>query len=420
MNDFQYALLFAIPGFLVLMLIEYSWGLIKGHNTWQNQSDAIASISSGLTYVCLSGLNIGLLVISYELLHNWIAPAEIELRGAWLWLLVFIWTDFVGYWIHRWAHANSFLWAMHMIHHSSEEFNLAVALRQNAFQWFSYGGVMLLPLLLIGVPVEVVAIVAPIHLFMQFWYHTRHIDKLGILEYVLVTPSQHRVHHAINPRYIDKNFGQIFCWDRLFGTFQEELASDPPAYGITTPVRSYNPMIIELAYMGRLIRDAISTQSWGSKLRVFFSQTGWRPDDSAQRWPLKKYDYLDASQKYAPINAPRQIVWGWVQLGLTVALTAYLLIFMERIPSGVQYSIFALILLGIFANTEQLMNHSTTLVDAARLALIIGIFVRHPGVYGFLCESLVGLGVATSVIVVSLWGSFRRDINSSLQGAPSA
>lgn len=413
MDTFQYALLFAIPSFLLLMAIEFTWGLIKGHNTWHNQADAISSISSGLTYVCLQGLNIGVLVISYQWLATLVEPTPVVYQGIGLWLLVFVWTDFSGYWIHRWAHANSFLWAMHMIHHSSEEFNLPVALRQNAFKWFSYTGVMLLPLLLIGVPVEIVATVAPVHLFLQFWYHTRHIGKLGWLEYVLVTPSQHRVHHAINPRYIDKNFGQIFCWDRLFGTFQEELDSDPPAYGITTPVRSYNPMMIELRYMGRLCRDALYTRRWGDKLRVFLSRTGWRPDDSAQRWPTEKYDYLDDSQKYAPHNPPWRIAWGWTQLLLVVALTAYLIIFMAQIPEPAQLGIFALILLTIAANTEQLMNHSTLWIDVLRAGIVATLFAVYPQVFGYISPTVLGLLLALAIVAISVASTLAPAANGS-------
>ena len=114
-----------------------------------------------------------------------------------------------------------------------------------------------------GVPTEVISTLTPIHLFAQFWYHTKHIGKMGFLEYIIVTPSQHRVHHAINPIYIDKNLAAIFCvWDRIFGTFQEELDSEPPIYGTLKPVSSWNPFWINFQHFFLLARDAWYTKKW--------------------------------------------------------------------------------------------------------------------------------------------------------------
>ena len=130
----------------------------------------------------------------------------------------------------------------HIIHHSSEEFNLACALRQPISSFVNLFTFLLLPAALFGVPSTVIAILLPIHLFLQFWYHTRYIGKLGFLEKFMVTPSHHRVHHAINPEYMDRNHGQIFIfWDKWFGTFQEELDSVPPVFGITRPAHTWNP-----------------------------------------------------------------------------------------------------------------------------------------------------------------------------------
>lgn len=136
--------------------------------------------------------------------------------------------DFAAYWNHRLNHKVNYFWNQHVIHHSSEEFNLACALRQPISTLIGYFPLFLIPAAIAGVQPEVINIIAPIHLFLQFWYHTRYIGKLGWIEYILVTPSQHRVHHAINKEYIDKNLSAIFCvWDRAFGTFQEELEHIP-------------------------------------------------------------------------------------------------------------------------------------------------------------------------------------------------
>ncbi|MGG7215415.1 sterol desaturase family protein, partial [Clostridium nigeriense] len=133
---------------------------------------------------------------------------------------------------------------------SSEDFNLACALRQSISTIVKVFTIFLLPAALLGVPTNVIAIVAPLHLFAQFWYHTQHIDKMGWLEKIIVTPSHHRVHHALNPEYLDKNYGQIFIfWDKWFGTYQEELPTVKPVYGITRPVQTWNPIKINFMHM---------------------------------------------------------------------------------------------------------------------------------------------------------------------------
>lgn len=371
MNAFEVAVLFAIPGFILLMAFELAWSKFKGPDTWQHLADAVSSISSGMTYLVLRTLGFGVLVISYDWVFDIVSPAEALTPALWLYAAVFLWKDFTSYWIHRWAHANSFLWAMHLIHHSSEEFNLPVALRQNAFNWFSYGGIMLMPLALLGVPTEVIAVVLPIQFFMQFWYHTQHVGKLGVFEYFLVTPSQHRVHHACNPRYIDKNFGQIFCWDRLFGTFQEELKSDPPVYGITTPVRHYNPVMIELNYMGRLLRDAIHTRHFSDKLRVFFSRTGWRPEDVSKRWPDQKLDYQDPSQKFRVEQQAWLLGWSWLHLSSLLLVLAYCLANIGDLSSTSKVMLLFWLLAGVAANTQQLMLRVPAWLELARIGLLV-------------------------------------------------
>ena len=143
-----------------------------------------------------------------------------------------------------------------------------------------YGAIFLIPAAIFGVPHKVISFLAPLHLFGQFWYHTKHIGKLGFLEYIFVTPSQHRVHHAINTEYIDKNLSAIFCiWDRLFGTFQEELENVPCVYGTLKPVNTWNPFIINFQHLWYLIVDAWHTRNFKNKIKIWFMPTGWRPDD---------------------------------------------------------------------------------------------------------------------------------------------
>ena len=203
-------------------------------------------------------------------------------------MIAFITEDFAGYWIHRLNHRINIFWNRHIIHHSSEEYNLSCALRQSISNNFKFAAVFLIPAALLGIPPYLFAIISPVHLFMQFWYHTRLIDKMGWLEYILVTPSHHRVHHAINPEYIDKNYSQIFIiWDKLFGTFQPEEKSIPPVYGILRPAHTWNPVIINFKHLCQILKDAYHANSFMDKIRIWFMPLGWRPNDVKDKFPLE-------------------------------------------------------------------------------------------------------------------------------------
>jgi alkylglycerol monooxygenase len=159
--------------------------------------EMISSLSSGITNVTKDVLGLGLAILSYGWLVKQVAIVHIN-AGLAVYLIAFVSLDFAGYWVHRIAHEYNFFWNNHIIHHSSEEFNLACGLRQSVSVFVKIFAFLLLPAALLGVPENVIVIVAPLHLFAQFWYHTRQIDKMGFLEKIIVTPSHHRVHHAIS------------------------------------------------------------------------------------------------------------------------------------------------------------------------------------------------------------------------------
>ena len=286
MEAYANALLIAIPLFLVLILIEIGYGYWRKKITY-GVLDTVSSISSGITNILKDTLGLGLVLVTYPSILTFFNVAPLEMHW-WVWVVGFICIDFAGYWNHRLSHKINIFWNQHMIHHSSESFNLACALRQSVSNLIAYFPLLLLPAALLGVPYKVIAILAPVQLFAQFWYHTQHIGKLGVLEYIIVTPSQHRVHHAINERYIDKNLGQVFSiWDRMFGTFQEELATDPPQYGVLKQVNTWNPLAINFMHFWQITKDAWHTRSWIDKLRIWFMPTGWRPADVANNYPVE-------------------------------------------------------------------------------------------------------------------------------------
>jgi len=198
--------------------------------------------------------------------------------SAWQWVAAFVAYDFCYYWKHRFGHEWRVMWASHIAHHQSEEFNLSTALRQTGTDYIGF--VFYIPLYLAGVPAAAVITVGSLNLIYQFWVHTEHIRRLGPLEWIFVTPSNHRVHHARNPEYIDKNYGGVFIlWDRLFGTFKDERADVPCVYGITTGLKSWNPLWANLHFWYDTAQLAWRTRSWGDKLRIWFKPPAWQPAD---------------------------------------------------------------------------------------------------------------------------------------------
>ena len=299
MNTYASILLWVVPGFMVLMTVEALYGHFTNKQTYSFM-DTLSSLSSGITNVLKDSLGLVLVILSYPYILDTIAVFDLE-SSVMLYVVAFICIDFASYWNHRLNHKVNIFWNRHIIHHSSEEFNLACALRQSISAWIGFGAFFLIPAAFFGVPAQLITMLAPIHLFAQFWYHTQHIGKLGFLEYIIVTPSQHRVHHAINPIYIDKNLSAIFCiWDRAFGTFQEELDEEPPVYGVLKPVNTWNPLLINFQHAFNVIQDAYNTSNFKDKLRIWFMPTGWRPNDVVEKFPRNIITDHDNREKYSP------------------------------------------------------------------------------------------------------------------------
>ncbi len=323
MEQYGKILLIAMPAFLLLVLFEKWYGWRRGYDTVRNL-DLVSSLSSGVTNVTKDVLGLGFAIISYQTLLKHFAITSI--KATWVtYVISFIVLDFAGYVVHLIDHKVNFFWNSHLVHHSSEEFNLGCALRQSISVFVKLFVILLLPAAILGVPKEVIEVLAPLHLFAQFWYHTRHIGKMGFLEKIIVTPSHHRVHHAINKEYIDKNLGQIFIiWDRLFGTFQEELKEVPPVYGITRPAQTWNPIKINFLHISLLIKDAWRTKSIKDKFRIWFMPTGWRPADVEEKYPVYKIEDIYNFRKYDSVETKPLLVWVWIQLLVLLLMVSYL------------------------------------------------------------------------------------------------
>ncbi|WP_296682209.1 sterol desaturase family protein [Flavobacterium sp.] len=373
MKEYATVLLYAMPLFLALIIIEKLYGYFKGENTAPIM-DSVSSISSGIINSLKDVLGLSVTLLSYE----WMAPKIALLHQdttILAYCIGFIVIDFYGYWSHRWSHQINFLWNKHAIHHSSEEFNLSCALRQSVSSFVNLFTFLLIPAALLGVPVKVIAITLPIHLFLQFWYHTKHIKKMGILEQIIVTPSHHRVHHAINPEYIDKNHGQIFIfWDKLFGTYQEELDTVPPVFGITRPAQTWNPFRINFQHLWLLICDAWRAENWKDKITIWFKPTGWRPENFEEKYPVPKISNVYSFHKYGTQHSKMLMYWSVIQLFVTLGLVSYLYLSIARIDIQHIFVYGTFIFISVYSYTELMDTNNYSLFwESIRFAFGIGI-----------------------------------------------
>ena len=409
MAQYGQILLMAMPVFLLLVLFEKWYGWRKGFETVRSM-DMISSLTSGITNVTKDVLGLSFAIISYQWLLDRIAVTTVQSTFL-TYLIAFVALDFAGYVVHTLNHKVNFFWNAHIVHHSSEEYNLACALRQSVSVFVKLFVILLLPAALLGVPASVIAVVAPLHLFAQFWYHTRHIGKMGFLEHIIVTPSHHRVHHAMNPEYMDKNFGQIFIiWDKLFGTFQKELKDVPAVFGVTRPVRTWNPIKINFQHLWLLMQDAWRTASWKDKFRIWLMPTGWRPADVEAKYPVYKIEDVYDFEKYNTVYSKPFLVWTWIQVLMLLLFVSYLFgnIASIGMPQIFVYGGFLFVF--VYAFTELMDGHQYAFVwETLKTTLGIGILFYYGDWFGlnntFNASSFIVLGYLLLSLGMSIWFS---------------
>lgn len=371
-----------MPAFLVLIIIEKVYGVYKKEDTVP-MMDSVSSISSGITNAVKDVLGLSLTFISYDWMVSKVAIFDLP-ATALTYIIAFVVIDFYGYWNHRWSHQINFFWNKHAIHHSSEEFNLACALRQTVSSFINLFTFLLIPAALLGVPAKVIAITLPIQLFLQFWYHTKHIKKLGFLEKILVTPSHHRVHHAINAEYLDKNHSQIFIvWDKWFGTFQEEREDIPAVFGITRPAQTWNPIRINFQHLGLMISDAWRAENWKDKFRIWFKPTGWRPENFEEKYPVRKISNVYDFEKYGTENSQQLIYWSLAQMLVTLLLITWLFDNIGNIGLPNIFVYGAFIFITVYSYSELMDGRKDSLFwEILRLFFGIGIITFYGDWFG--------------------------------------
>ncbi|HEY0879218.1 MAG TPA: sterol desaturase family protein [Zeimonas sp.] len=320
----------ATPVFFALIALEFAWGTLRGRNTYR-LDDAINSIGLGVlsqvSAVFARVLRIGLYAWAFDAVARWRLPAD----SAWVWLFALVFYDFCYYWHHRLGHERQILWAAHVVHHQSEDYNLSTALRQTS-SGVLIGWIFYLPMAVAGVPPEVFAVVALVDLLYQYWIHTQHVGRLGWFDRVFASPSNHRAHHAVNDRYLNRNYGGILIvWDRLFGTFVEEEDADPPVYGTRKPLRSWNPLWANVEVYSWMLHDIVHTRRWRDRLRVLVAPTGWRPDDLRDDAP--RYPFSLGRPRYEPHASRSARLYALVQFAVVLAAAVHFLQVQAHAPT---------------------------------------------------------------------------------------
>ena len=388
-------ILYAVPGFFLLIGLELLAERWRGTNYYR-VNDSLTSLATGTINQLVSVINKLIPFTVYVMLYDSVALYTWP-DSIWTWVIAFVLYDFCYYWNHRMGHEMNILWASHVVHHSSEEYNLTTALRQTGTGMLSF--VFYLPLAIMGFDPMVILSVGALNLIYQFWVHTRHVGKLGWYEWIFVTPSNHRGHHAQNTVYIDKNYGGVFIlWDRLFGTYQEELDDDLPVFGIRGAVRSFNPLWVNFQIYNQLFWDAVHTRNWWHKLTIWFRRTGWRPPDVIENYPLEKNE-LEDFVKF-DIQVPGALkLYSIIQYTATAAVGILFSVAAPEMTLGQRAMLVGFVLLSSFGIGAVLENrHFAGVMEWMRLAVLFTLALLSP-IPSWLSLSLAGACVISAPLL---------------------
>ncbi|HVZ43967.1 MAG TPA: lysoplasmalogenase family protein [Ramlibacter sp.] len=364
----------ATPVFFGLIGLEVAWGHRRGRNTYR-LNDAINSISLGMlsqvSAVLMPFLKIGLYAAVFT--HVALFRNDAFWMSWYGWIVALVFYDFCYYWLHRAGHEVAILWAAHVVHHQSEDYNLSTALRQTSTGHL-LGWVFYLPMALAGVPPFVFAVVGLIDLLYQFWVHTEHVGKLGWFDRWFCSPSNHRVHHAVNDPYLDRNYGGVLIvWDRLFGSFTEE--GERCVYGTRSPLRSWDPLWSNFEVYWSLARDAWYTRSWKNKVLVWIRPAGWRPADVAERFAKAPFE-LAAVRRFHPPMTRGMLWFAAAQFAAGLACSIAYLWNADTMPIGDAFVWLAALTAALWASGVAMQGRLSMLevlmVQAAALATASG------------------------------------------------
>ncbi|MDB3951911.1 sterol desaturase family protein [Gammaproteobacteria bacterium] len=378
---------FAVPVFLLLIVIEYCYGKYKGKNTYR-LNDTFTSLSLGMISRYPTMLNLGMQSLIFVYISKYLNVGLLSVKNPLTWVIAFLLYDLSYYWMHRMHHEIKILWATHSVHHHGEDYNLATALRQTSTGWL-WKWIFYLPMIILGVPGEVFITVAGINLVYQFWVHTEHIGHLGFLEKIFITPMNHGIHHAKNKEYIDANYGGVFIiWDRMFGTYTARMPDVEPVYGTVSALQSWNPIWANFQIFTTMIKDTIKTKKYSDKVKVWFSKTYWRPDDCIETKDPKEF-YI----KFNPVITNDIKVFSFLQLLFTSIVSGSVLFFFA------EYNYNEIIVFGLAIT---LLSSMTGLLLEGKRYMYFVIF--NVSIVGILAIEFLGV-LNTSILSTNLLAS---------------
>ena len=392
----------SIPIFFILIGIELLVAYLTKRELYRF-NDSITNISLGIGQQITGIFMKTAIFFGYMFLYNNYRHWQVS-NSLLNWVLLFFAVDFFYYWFHRLSHEINAMWAAHIVHHQSEEYNLSVALRQSwfqsAFSWAFY-----LPLAIVGFEPVMFLTISAFNTLYQFWIHTRTINKMGFLELFMNTPSHHRVHHGSNPKYLDKNHaGTLIIWDRMFGTFQVE--EEEPVYGITKPLTSWNPVWANFHYWQEMLDIAAHSHKLSDKIRIFLKPPGWKPKELGGREIPQE---IDTSNYIKYDLQPTQKAWNLYVLFLFVLclVVATLVLFMQKFLNLYELIVASIFVLYTLLNCGGILENKTWLKPAefVRIAFVLVgslIFYQQGNFYLILSLSWISALLSAIIFIVLL------------------
>lgn len=391
----------AIPFFFLLIGIEVIYCLWRRQDHY-DLHDSIADLSCGILQQVGGFFMVALYLMAYLYFY------ELRLfdlpNNPLVWVACFLGVDLAYYWFHRSAHRINLLWGGHAPHHQSEEYNLTVALRQGFFSE-PIATLFYLPLAVLGFHPLLFLICRELNTIYQFWIHTRSIGKLGWFESIFNTPSHHRVHHGVNPKYIDRNHaGVLIIWDKLFGSFQEE--EEEPVYGVVTPMRSWNPLKANLDHWSQLARTSAQLPRWRDRFLIWWMPPGWMPDRPEPEIPEVS---AATTVKYRTPQSRGFTLYIVTQFLLTLGLALYFLE-LDKTPGAVNISMGLMVALGLvsISGLQERKRWALGVESLRWLLMAAGALL----LFQFSWPGWVGFGVAAAMLLWLGWGQ-RSWLNPS-------
>tara|TARA_B100000700_G_scaffold226776_1_gene250296 strand:- start:348 stop:1586 length:1239 start_codon:yes stop_codon:yes gene_type:complete len=373
--DKSFLIFLAIPIFFLMICIELVYGYLKGKNNYR-LNDTITSINIGLISRFPTILNLGFQGLTFSYVATNMNLFQLPISSPFTWIFAFVLYDFLYYWMHRFHHEYKFLWATHVVHHHGEEFNLSTALRQTS-SGFLWKWIFFLPILFVGIPSPVFVAVGGLNLIYQFWVHTEHIGKLGWYERYFITPSNHRIHHAKNPEYVDKNYGGVFIlWDRFFGTYCEERDDLKPVYGTVKALRSWNPLWANIEVFTNMAKDSYHTKKWKDKIKVWFSRTTWRPKDVEREFP---YEQFDQNDKFNPEISANLMRFVWAQL-IFIPFMTLVVFFTLKSQNYIETILFGISLFASSMIISLALSNKVNTITCESIKSVVVLFIIYTGI----------------------------------------